>query len=154
MGIYSRLPLSRPRIAFTEGWPTMAASVRVGERSVAIVNVHAIGPSHGIGLHDASVDVIEAVTSSLPQPRIVAGDFNATPYNRTMHRMADLGLLSAHAERGRGLATTWPNGERFSPPIRIDHVLVDPTVVVVDVRELDGAGSDHKPVLVDLAFGR
>jgi endonuclease/exonuclease/phosphatase (EEP) superfamily protein YafD len=153
MGIYSRLPLNRPRIAFTGGWPTMAASVRVGDRSVAIVNVHAIGPSHGIGLHDESVDVIEAVTSSLPHPRIVAGDFNATPYNRTMHRMADLGLVSAHAERGRGLATTWPNGERLSPPVRIDHVLVDPTLVVVDVRELEGAGSDHKPVLVDLAFG-
>ena len=152
MGLYSRLPLTRPRIAFVESWPTMTASVRVDGADVALVNVHAIGPPHGIGLHDGSVDVIEAIATSLPSPRVVAGDFNATPYNRTMHRMADLGLVSAHAERGRGLATTWPNGERRTPPIRLDHVLVDPSVDVVDVRELDGTGSDHKPVLADLAF--
>jgi endonuclease/exonuclease/phosphatase (EEP) superfamily protein YafD len=35
--------------------------------------------------------------------------------------------------------------------MQLDHVLVDDALVVLDIRELRGSGSDHKPVLVDLA---
>ena len=81
----------------------------------------------------------------------MAGDFNASPYNRTVHRIYDLGLDSAHERRGRGLAATWPNGKQPFTPVQLDHVFVDDAIAVLDIRELRGTGSDHKPVLVDLA---
>jgi endonuclease/exonuclease/phosphatase (EEP) superfamily protein YafD len=102
--------------------------------------------------HRESITMIRDLTRRLPEPRVVAGDFNATPYNRTMHRMQDLGLDSVHERRGRGLAVTWPNGHRPVAPVQIDHVLVDASVVVLAVTELAGTGSDHKPVLTDLAL--
>jgi endonuclease/exonuclease/phosphatase (EEP) superfamily protein YafD len=151
--VYSRLPLLDVRRAMREFWPTYSARVEVGATSVSLVDVHAIGPPQGMDRHNDTVDSILDVTRSMPEPRVVAGDFNATPYNETMHRFADLGLDSAFERRGRGLDVTWPNGERlFPPPIQVDHVLVDDGIVVLDVETLRGTGSDHQPIVVDLAI--
>jgi endonuclease/exonuclease/phosphatase (EEP) superfamily protein YafD len=117
-----------------------------------LLDVHPKGPPQGMRRHDASVDSVINLARSLPEPRVVAGDFNASPYNRTIQRVMDLGLDSAHERRGRGLATTWPNGEKPFTPVRLDHVFVDHDVAVLSVRELAGTGSDHKPVLTELAF--
>ena len=152
MAVYSRLPLAGTLIVQPEFAPTISTRVLVGGTNVTLVDVHAVGPSEGIGGATAwSSDVIVELTRTRPRPRVVAGDFNATPYNQTMHEMYDLGLESAHRLRGRGLAVTWPNGKHLLPPMQLDHVLVDDALVVLDIRELRGSGSDHKPVLVDLA---
>jgi endonuclease/exonuclease/phosphatase (EEP) superfamily protein YafD len=152
MAIYSKLPLTDVRIVQPDDSPTIVARVAVDGRPVSLLNAHAVGPSEGITAHRESVDVIRELTRDLPRPRVIAGDFNATPYNRTMHRMADMGLDSAHERRGRGLAVTWPSGKRWLGPIRVDHVLVDGSIAVIEVRELDGSGSDHRPVVADLAI--
>jgi endonuclease/exonuclease/phosphatase (EEP) superfamily protein YafD len=150
--IYSRLELHDVRVIIREFWPTISARVEVDGRAVHLVDVHAIGPLHGMDKHRATVDSILSVAESLPEPRIVAGDFNATPYNETMHRFFDLGLDSAHERRGRGLDGTWPNGMQRWPPVRVDDVLVDDGIVVLSIDQLRGRGSDHKPVLADLAI--
>jgi endonuclease/exonuclease/phosphatase (EEP) superfamily protein YafD len=49
------------------------------------------------------------------------------------------------------LATTWPNGLHKFPPLRIDHVFFTGTFVPLTVREGDGTGSDHRPVITDIA---
>jgi endonuclease/exonuclease/phosphatase (EEP) superfamily protein YafD len=152
MAVYSRFPLANQLVVDPSGVTTMAAQVTVRGQPVSVVNVHAVGPSEGMSSHRASVAVVRQLVRTRPAPRVVAGDFNATPYNRTLHLMSQLGLDSAHVRRGRGLAVTWPNGEHPVLPVRIDHVLVDPDVVVLDVHELKGSGSDHKPVLADLAL--
>ena len=151
MAVYSRLPLAGTLIVQPEFAPTISTRVRLGGTNVTLVDVHAVGPPEGMAAHRASIDVIAELTRTRPRPRVVGGDFNATPYNKTMHQMYDLGLESAHRLRGRGLAVTWPNGKHLVPPMQLDHVLVDDALVVLDIRELRGSGSDHKPVLVDLA---
>jgi endonuclease/exonuclease/phosphatase (EEP) superfamily protein YafD len=152
MALYSRYPLSNVVVLAPNRSPTISARITVRGRAVSFVDVHAIGPPDGMSAHRESITMIRDLTRRLPEPRVVAGDFNATPYNRTMHRMQDLGLDSVHERRGRGLAVTWPNGHHPVPPVQIDHVLVDASVVVLAVTELAGTGSDHKPVLTDLAL--
>jgi endonuclease/exonuclease/phosphatase (EEP) superfamily protein YafD len=152
MALYSRYPLSDAVVLAPNDSPTITARVTVRGRTVSFVDVHAIGPPEGMTAHRASVAVIRELARRLPKPRVLAGDFNATPFNRTMLRFHDLGLDSVHRRRGRGLAVTWPNGHRPVPPVQLDHVLVDASVVVLDVSELSGIGSDHKPVLTDLAL--
>ncbi|GIU87351.1 MAG: endonuclease [Acidimicrobiia bacterium] len=151
--VYSRLPLHDVEVVSVARWPTITAALDVGSTRVHLANVHVVGPLHGRPIHERSAGGILRVARSLGRPRIVAGDFNATPYNRSMQRLADLGLDDAHERRGRGLAVTWPNGDELAPPIRIDHVLVDDELTVLRVAELRGHGSDHAPVLVDLAVG-
>jgi endonuclease/exonuclease/phosphatase (EEP) superfamily protein YafD len=151
--VYSRLPLLDVRRTMREFWPTYSARVEVGGKSVSLVDVHAIGPPQGMDRHRDTVDSILDVTRSMARPRVVAGDFNATPYNETMHRFEVLGLDRAFARRGRGLDVTWPNGEhKLIPPVQLDHVLVDDGIVVLDVDTLRGTGSDHQPIVVDLAI--
>jgi len=83
---------------------------------------------------------------------VAAGDFNVTQFNSWIQDLDELGFRSAHEELGRGGATTWPNQQRLFPPIRLDHVLVSKQVVPLSIREGVGEGSDHKPVIVDLAL--
>jgi endonuclease/exonuclease/phosphatase (EEP) superfamily protein YafD len=150
--VFSRVPLLDVRVVDARTRPTISAAVDVDGARVHVVDVHVIGPSYGMSDHRASFASLEALASSLPEPRVVAGDFNATPYNRSLRGFEELGLDSAHERRGRGLAATWPNGEHAPPPVRLDHVFVDDEIVVLAVRELDGVGSDHRPVLVELAI--
>ena len=84
-------------------------------------------------------------------PLIVAGDFNATLHAGGIRALRDVGLLDAHEALGRGLATTWPNGMFSAPPLHLDHVFLSPHLVPVAVTEGHGAGSDHRPVIVDVA---
>jgi endonuclease/exonuclease/phosphatase (EEP) superfamily protein YafD len=151
--ILSRLPLSAVRIDHPDGWPVISATVRVGDVAVRIVDIHVIGPTQGIDRHRRMVEDIAELISSFPEPRVVAGDFNSTPYNWGLRHLEDVtGLDNAHERRGRGLATTWPNRDHLGiPPVRIDHVLVDDQIVVLDIDELRGSGTDHRPVVADLA---
>ena len=85
-------------------------------------------------------------------PRVVLGDFNATQHARWYQRVVAERLRSAHNAVGRGWATSWPNGQDWLPPIRIDHVLISPNITCLNVWEGRGAGSDHKPIIADLCL--
>jgi endonuclease/exonuclease/phosphatase (EEP) superfamily protein YafD len=89
---------------------------------------------------------------------IMAGDFNATldhlvgfgdSYGKTMGRCTDAALRS-----GNGAVGTWPTAmpALFSAPI--DHVMATENWRVSGMRvvqNLDGAGSDHRPIIVQLS---
>ena len=79
------------------------------------------------------------------------GDFNATLHAGGMRALRDAGLVDAHDALGRGLATTWPNGVFSAPPLHLDHVFVSEHLVPLEVSEGRGEGSDHRPVIVDVA---
>ncbi|MBE2997876.1 endonuclease/exonuclease/phosphatase family protein [Nocardiopsis sp. HNM0947] len=96
-------------------------------------------------------------TASLPEAddggplRIVAGDFNATLDHAALRDLLASGYVDAAAETGNGLEPTWPNG-RPSPPLTIDHVLVDGTASVDATSVHDAPGSDHRAVLATLTL--
>ncbi len=87
---------------------------------------------------------------------IMAGDFNAT-----IDHMSGLGVdggalgrcRDAAAETGNGSVGTWPTSVPALAGSPIDHVLVSggwkPTGSLV-LRSLDGSGSDHRPLVVQL----
>ena len=152
MAVYSRLPLAGTLIVQPEIAPTISTRVLMGGTNVTLVDVHAVGPPEGMAAH-RSVDRRDRRSSPAPVrvPGIVAGDFNATPYNKTMHEMAGPRARQRPPAAGRGLASRGRTASTGVPPMQLDHVLVDDALVVLDIRELRGSGSDHKPVLVDLA---
>jgi endonuclease/exonuclease/phosphatase (EEP) superfamily protein YafD len=150
--LLSRLELESPRIQTTLGAPLLQATVDVGGRRMRIVDVHPVAPAFNYQRWRAQAD---AVTRSLRRAHgrlVAAGDFNATQFNSWLSELEDLGLRSAHEELGRGTATTWPNHQFPFPPIRLDHVLVSDDVVPLSIREGTGQGSDHRPLIVDLAL--
>jgi endonuclease/exonuclease/phosphatase (EEP) superfamily protein YafD len=157
VGLYSRYPLEDAEIWYAWGAPVARATVRVQGLPVRLYDVHPLPPLHAAWVTNWS-EALEAVRAEVERDParggalVVAGDFNMTRHARWFERFTALGLRDAHEDRGRGLATTWPNGTLLVPPIQLDHVFVSPDVACLSVREGRGRGSDHRPLLLELAI--
>ncbi len=83
-------------------------------------------------------------------PTILVGDLNTTPWGYTFKRLLkQTGLRnSAHPF---GIQATWPAG---NPLLRIpiDHILISPDILVLERKVGENTGSDHLPVLAELAL--
>lgn len=103
--------------------------------------------------HTAAVRLDQArnlleYTEQLPEPLIVAGDFNTPPagmiYGKLTARFGD-----AFAERGRGWGYTFPSKH---PLLRIDYIFHSPHWEATETRVGEGRGSDHRCVFAELAL--
>jgi endonuclease/exonuclease/phosphatase (EEP) superfamily protein YafD len=149
--VLSRYPIERSNIIDLVGDREVSASIWIAGHLVHLLAVHPRAPTD-FQLWNAQRAEITAFARDAPRPLVLAGDFNTTQYNAWFGELKGLGLRSAHDLLGKGSATTWPNGQRRLPPIQVDHVLVSPTIVPLSIREGRGSGSDHKPVVVELAL--
>jgi endonuclease/exonuclease/phosphatase (EEP) superfamily protein YafD len=155
-GIWSRYPLSDGDTWYPAGLPMVRATVDVDGRRLRIINIHIKAPMRRrwIPTWKAQLRALgeEVQAARTRGPVVLAGDFNSTYGHAPFRELLAQGLRDAHVEVGRGLAVTWPRGGRVMPPLfRIDHVLVSDGLAVLDAREGRGPGSDHRPVIVDLA---
>jgi endonuclease/exonuclease/phosphatase (EEP) superfamily protein YafD len=148
--ILSRFPVLDVAVEHMGTGIMLRADVRIGGRAVSVFDVHPRSPVTSFRNWSDYASAATGVLRGARGARIAAGDFNATPFNRWMHTLADLGYRDAHSEVGRALATTWPNGTEPVPPVRIDHILLAGPVAVRTIREGRGEGSDHKPLISDL----
>jgi endonuclease/exonuclease/phosphatase family metal-dependent hydrolase len=86
-------------------------------------------------------------------PTVVAGDMNDGPGSTVWQRLSSQ-RADAFAVAGTGDGLTFPARH---PVRRIDGVFVSSAITVVSATVIDGAdvlaGSDHRPVLVQLQFG-
>jgi endonuclease/exonuclease/phosphatase (EEP) superfamily protein YafD len=92
----------------------------------------------------------DAIAKISPGPIIVAGDFNCTPWSPLF---ADLLAATGLHDSALGFGT-WPTWYSSLLPlgIKIDHVLVAHGVAVRNHQVGHDVGSDHFPVIVDLAY--
>lgn len=152
--ILSRLPLVDSELLLFAGIPLPRTTVMVGDRRVRLYDAHTRAPTgRSVSTWKAQLAELRRLVESEDGPRVVAGDLNATSGHRAYRDLLAAGLREAHVERGRWWVATWPRDRWWSPPlVRFDHVLVSPEVAVVDVREGTGRGSDHRPVIADLAL--
>jgi vancomycin resistance protein VanJ len=90
------------------------------------------------------------------RPGILAGDFNATPWNDGYRIVADV-YRDAWLAAGRGPGFTFPTGARRAgslfPYIRIDHVFASRDLIPIEARlGTASAGADHVPLVVTFAM--
>jgi endonuclease/exonuclease/phosphatase (EEP) superfamily protein YafD len=152
MAILSRVPLGDVEVQEAEGWPIITARVTLGGRTINLAGVHVPSPLQTFAENQRAQREVTAIARALPRPRVLAGDFNASPYNRWHQELLDLGLRDAHEAVGRPFATTWRTSRFLVPPLLIDHVYADAPLVPVAAREGEARGSDHRPIVVDLAI--
>ena len=104
-------------------------------------------------LWHAQLSRLAAHLRSAPRPILVAGDFNATTDMRPFEDIEDLGLRDAAVLSGRGWEMTWPRNQHFVIPyLRLDHVLLSPTLTVSGYHLGTGAGSDHRPLEMSISL--
>lgn len=115
------------------------------------------------------IDWLVAQARAHATPLIVLGDFNVT-YRSPDHDLLSQVLQDAHWQAGWGFGLSFPASDAHArqvglfgrtltlgSPLRlvkIDHIFASQDFLVVSARTLDdSAGSDHAPVVADLAWG-
>jgi endonuclease/exonuclease/phosphatase family metal-dependent hydrolase len=100
------------------------------------------------------------VVRASAHPVILAGDLNAEDDSPVVRQLLAAGLRDAFASAGRGYGYTHghslhvagrASGVSF---LRIDHVLVGPTVGVRECHAGDKEASEHRPVVAELLLVR
>lgn len=153
--VFSKYPLENLRYEHFGYAPLMQFDLTIDGAAIHLYQIHPFAPARD-GMRRMTNefwDRVRPVLAADQRPFAIIGDFNATTHSIHLARLREMGLRSAHQDRGRGLATTWPNGKiPFVPPIRIDHAFLSPQVACLKIREGAGAGSDHRPLILDLSL--
>ena len=154
IGLWSRYPLRDAQVLDGGGMPFIRATVLFGPRRLRLYTVHTVAPLDGDRARwRAQLQRVGEAIEDERGPLVLAGDFNATRWHPSFRRILSNRLADAHEERGRGWAATWPRGRRLLPPLmRLDHVLVSRDIGVRSIREGLGQGSDHRPIIAELAL--
>jgi endonuclease/exonuclease/phosphatase (EEP) superfamily protein YafD len=152
--VFSKLPIKSESQIYATDRIVQTVDVEVGSQTLRIIGLHSPRPMPppAYDFYGYWKMMIPRLTSD-NMPRVIVGDFNATQYSRVYKQLKQCSLRSAHEDRGRGYATTWPNGLWSLPPIRIDQAFLSAGVKCLGIREGRGDGSDHKPLIVDVRIG-
>lgn len=154
VALYARGALTGSIERFAGELPSVVARLAVDSVQVDLVLVHPPPPISAAMLADqrGQLAAVAARVGQLTGPVIVMGDFNATPWSRPFRELvARTGLCDSRA--GFGLGRSYPSDGAIVR-IPIDHVLTSCSIGVRDRRVLGDVGSDHLPVVVDLAVPR
>jgi endonuclease/exonuclease/phosphatase (EEP) superfamily protein YafD len=124
------------------------------ESCLTVIALHSPRPDFSRGkLQNETFSLVGERAAAIADRRvIVMGDLNSTPYSHRFKDLARRGGL-ADAAIGAPWRTTWIS--RFPPfGLTLDHVLVGSAFRPVLRHVADDIGSDHFPLIVDVATDR
>lgn len=154
LGDYSVTTSSTDGSSNTSTVPSVVAMPVDGD-GPTIVAAHAVAPRED-AMTDWAHDLQWLADQCATTDVIMAGDFNATLDH--MARLGvdggDLGQCSdAASDTGNGAVGTWPTSLPALAGAPVDHVMTGSAwraTGSVVLRSLDGSGSDHRPLIVQL----
>lgn len=156
MHVYSRLPLSNTRIDYLveDDKPSMSTTVQVASGTdIQLHVVHPAPPAPGENEESTERDVellllAKAIADS-KEHIVVAGDLNDVAWSATTRLFRQLsGMLDPRI--GRGLFNTF-SANHWYARWPLDHVFVSRHFKVVNIQRLPHIGSDHFPLMIELA---
>lgn len=126
----------------------LAVSTRWQDREITVMGIHTASPTSlkRFQIRNEVLALMEQVGTQVPDPLIMAGDFNCTsgsPYFVHDHRLRD-------SRVGFGWHGSWPTYAPALLRIPIDHVFVNRHWEVLHREVAPDVGSDHAPIIVDL----
>ncbi len=164
------------------GVPDMPAPVRtvidVNGKQIAMYTVHLAWPvddeaitAKGLAFYtqvalafddrvrNQQIDNLISRLKSESLPYILAGDFNTSDFSVTYSKLAGV-MHDSFAEGGIGLGGSWPVAQArglpswLPPLIRIDYIWHSDEIRTIRAWQGAETGSDHLPLLAELAFER
>jgi len=153
IGLFSRLALEESATVMIGDAevPSIEAKIMVGGENWTIIATHPLPPAGATYSRWRNRQMEELARRVNPAiPIIVIGDLNMTPWSHYFQRFLESSGLR-DSSRGRCLQPTWPT---YNPLlwIPIDHCLHSDRLEVLDRRIGPHVGSDHYPLIVDLAL--
>jgi endonuclease/exonuclease/phosphatase (EEP) superfamily protein YafD len=151
VNLFSKRPLTSERQEWIAGRSVEIVEIPLGSKTLHLVGLHAPRPmDYRDNDYEGYWSRVVPLLLGEQHPLVVIGDCNATQYSLVYEQLKAGGLRSAHEDRGRGYATSWPNGQEWVPPIRIDQAFLSSDVECLGISEGVGLGSDHKPLILDV----
>ena len=169
-GLWARWPLTP--LPPVPGLAAAAPRARIdplGGRPVTLTAVHPVAPTRGhADIWQRELALIRQTLTTVDEPQVVAGDFNASRDHRPFRDLLAAGFRDCadSGQRrswpgftwptaGRVIPVTrfpWPTARRMLPVMRLDHVLVSRTATVRMTRAIRVPQTDHHGVLADIEF--
>ena len=168
-GVLSRFPIVAEQRFVLEpgGHACQHLQLDCSGRSIGMINIHLSAPKFSLRRYDPSrrdreARVLAGRMEQVPDPLIVAGDFNMTPRSLG-YLLLTARLRDAYREAGIGSGRTFPHAPRVGripmplwpapfPVIRIDYIFHSSDLQARRTRVGQGDGSDHLPVIAELGF--
>lgn len=147
MAVFSKFPIADfESHAEWEGPPMIRATFGKELGDLTLIGTHTIRFPY-LRAQLTQLGELGDLVRKLSGPRIVAGDFNATPTSRMLSIFAGRSVL----RRLDGFLPTWPARWQL-PQLAIDHIFASDEVKSVENVRIGGnAGSDHYPLVVRVA---
>lgn len=161
-GILSRHPIEAHEFftLFTAR-PHIEAHINVAGQMITVFVVHTPAPNYR-QFETQSANCIPEIQSlikrgHLDQPTIYMGDFNVVERSTPYRMMTKAGLTDAFRAAGSGPGLTFPTRFQYLPVrlplmLRIDYIWVTKHFKPITSRVAAGYGSDHLPVIAELAL--
>lgn len=170
IALYSKRPLRNVRLTYAgkqkvANQANIIAQFTLGKEPITILVAHPaspIMPSHLTWLQE-SFATWEQERGRLGKNLIIVGDLNTSPWSQEFKTLiSSTGLRDS--QLGYGIQPSWPMllpmlGVRTEPnwltqllQVPIDHVLVSERVQVLSRQTGPFVGSDHLPVIIELAL--
>jgi len=99
-------------------------------------------------IHQRQAALVKQSLDSCKGPFIFTADLNSVPSSYVYHHIRK-GLKDAFLETGFGLGRTY---DSLSPTLRIDVLLMSPTMEAVQYQSPNKHLSDHFPIIADIQF--
>ncbi|WP_370322817.1 endonuclease/exonuclease/phosphatase family protein [Oricola sp.] len=149
--VISRLPAATDKIDCIESFALSAIRLDVDGKAMTFASYHGLWPWPFN--QQEGIDKLTGQFSALPHPLVLAGDFNAATWSEGVHRIARLTDTSpAPGARSTWLSQKMPNALRPLIGLPIDQIMVSDEFTITSITTLPFAGSDHLPVVADIAF--
>ena len=110
---FSKLPIKSETQNWVAGRVVQTVDIEVGSQTLAIdrsARAAADARRPRMTTYGYWKQMVPLLTAE-KGPLVIVGDFNATEHSLVYKQLKAGGLRSAHDDRGRGYATTWPNGD-------------------------------------------
>ena len=152
VALMSRYPMAAESVYFISRNPSVVALIETHHGPLRVIGTHARTPASARRAHrrDAQLDAIASFVRAESEPTVLLGDLNTTPWGHAFRALVAESELR-DTSRGVGFQWSWPAS--FWPmAIPIDHALVSEDVGVIGRRMGPSIGSDHLPLVLDIAL--
>lgn len=148
MAILSKIPFIKKQVRTRwRGPPYMR--VKFGKKlgGLSLFAVHTIRPPY-FRAHYRQINALARAVNKQAGLKVVMGDFNSTPFSRTLNTFANRTKLTRLTD-----TPSWPAHIVGLPQVAIDHIFVSPKIRELAPHRLgQNAGSDHFPVSAIVAI--
>lgn len=157
IAMFSRYPFARRGFATLGGEtnaPCVYAIVETPAGPLFVAGLHALPPwgAEWTSRRDRQLADVSRLLTNSAAPALVLGNFNAAPWCPAFGDLVHASGLR-DSSLGWGVQPTWPDGG-FLSGLATDHCLVSSGLAVLRRATGPFVGSDHRPLVVDLALRR